>query len=157
MWNKLQQRKGQEGFTIIEVLIVLAIAGLIMVVVFLAIPSLQRAQRNNSRKTDANNSISALNDYTSNNGGVLPASGCTGTACTFLTNAKFGYYQAGNVQYFATFASFTGTAPDSEHMYLIAGATCATAAGTPSAATSARSVAAYYGIEGNVATQCIAQ
>ena len=53
MLRKLQKRKGnQEGFTIIEVLIVLAIAGLIMVVVFLAVPNLQKSQRNNSRKTD---------------------------------------------------------------------------------------------------------
>jgi prepilin-type N-terminal cleavage/methylation domain-containing protein len=37
MLNKIQKRK-EDGFTIIEVLIVLAIAGLIMLVVFLAVP-----------------------------------------------------------------------------------------------------------------------
>ena len=41
MLKTLQKRKS-EGFTIIEVLVVLAIAGLIMVVVFLAVPALQR-------------------------------------------------------------------------------------------------------------------
>jgi prepilin-type N-terminal cleavage/methylation domain-containing protein len=34
--------KKEKGFTIIEVMIVLAIAGLIMLVVFLAVPALQR-------------------------------------------------------------------------------------------------------------------
>lgn len=47
------KQKSEKGFTIIEVLIVLAIAGLVMVIVFLAVPSLQRNSRNNSRKTDA--------------------------------------------------------------------------------------------------------
>ena len=42
MLNKI--KKDNKGFTIIEVLIVLAIAGLIMLTVFLAVPSLQRQQ-----------------------------------------------------------------------------------------------------------------
>ena len=69
MFKQLQQRKRQEGFTIIEVLIVLAIAGLIMVVVFLAVPALQRSQRNNQTKTEANNILSAYSNSVSNNGG----------------------------------------------------------------------------------------
>ncbi len=68
--------RGSRGFTIIEVLIVLAIAGLIMVVVFLAVPALQRNQRNQSRKTDGKNILALANEYVSNNGGALP------TACT---------------------------------------------------------------------------
>jgi prepilin-type N-terminal cleavage/methylation domain-containing protein len=63
----------QRGFTIIEVLIVLAIAGLIMVVVFLAVPALQRSGRNNALNTDANNILAAVGNYSSNNGGTLPA------------------------------------------------------------------------------------
>ena len=45
--------KREEGFTIIEVLIVLAIAGLILLIVFLAIPALQRNSRNTQRKNDS--------------------------------------------------------------------------------------------------------
>lgn len=66
------KQKRQEGFTIIEVLIVLAIAGLIMVVVFLAVPALQRNGRNNSLNTDANNLLSAVGEYAANNNGKLP-------------------------------------------------------------------------------------
>lgn len=47
------QNKRDEGFTIIEVLIVLAIAGLIMLIVFLAVPALQRNSRNTQRTNDA--------------------------------------------------------------------------------------------------------
>jgi len=73
MLRQLQKRK-ESGFTIIEVLIVLAIAGLIMVVVFLAVPALQRSGRNNAMNTDANNILTAVGNYSSNNGGTLPAS-----------------------------------------------------------------------------------
>lgn len=41
---------GPPGFTVIEVLIVVAIAGLIISIVFLAIPAIQRNERNSSRK-----------------------------------------------------------------------------------------------------------
>jgi len=42
----------ESGFTIIEVVLVLAIAGLIFLVVFLALPALQRSQRDSQRRTD---------------------------------------------------------------------------------------------------------
>jgi len=71
MLSKIKQSK-QEGFTIIEVMIVLAIAGLIMVVVFLAVPALQRSGRNNSLNSSANNILTAVGDYASNNNGQLP-------------------------------------------------------------------------------------
>ena len=43
----------QGGFTIVEVLIVLALVSLLMLIIFLAVPAMQRNQRNNSRKNDA--------------------------------------------------------------------------------------------------------
>ena len=52
--------KDNKGFTIIEVLIVLAIAGLIMLIVFLAVPALQRNQRNNARNSDASRIAGAV-------------------------------------------------------------------------------------------------
>jgi len=68
------------GFTIIEVLIVLAIAGLIMIVVFLAVPSLQRSGRNNGLTTDARNVVAGITTYANNNGSQLP------TAVTLASN-----------------------------------------------------------------------
>lgn len=80
MQHKLKQTNKQSGFTIIEVMIVLAIAGLIMVVVFLAVPALQRSSRNNSMKTDATNLIGAANEYVANKGGVTLTASASGTA-----------------------------------------------------------------------------
>ena len=71
MFKKLQ-KPNSEGFTIIEIVIVLAIAALILLIVFLALPSLQRSQRNTARKSDAGHVSSAINNFVSNNNGKLP-------------------------------------------------------------------------------------
>ncbi len=71
-------KKNQEGFTIIEVLIVLAIAGLIMLIVFLAIPALQRNQRNNARNSEASRVSSAVSECLANRNGR--ADSCDGLA-----------------------------------------------------------------------------
>lgn len=59
------------GFTIIEVMIVLSIAALIMLIVFLAVPALQRSARNNQRDADAAKIAAAVNECLSNNNGTV--------------------------------------------------------------------------------------
>jgi type IV pilus assembly protein PilA len=61
-----------KGFTIIEVMIVLAIAGLILLIVFLAVPALQRNARNTSIKSDAGNVSGGISTFESNNNGTVP-------------------------------------------------------------------------------------
>ena len=73
----LINKNNKKGFTIIEVVLVLAIAGLIFLMVFLALPALQRSQRDTQRKNDASRLRAAVTDYTSNNRGALPWSGDT--------------------------------------------------------------------------------
>ncbi len=68
-------KNNKKGFTIIEVVLVLAIAGLIFLMVFLALPALQRSQRDTQRKNDASRLRAAVTDYTSNNRGALPWNG----------------------------------------------------------------------------------
>jgi prepilin-type N-terminal cleavage/methylation domain-containing protein len=65
-------RKKEKGFTIIEVVLVLAIAGLIFLMVFIALPALQRSQRDAQRKNDLSRLNTALASYSSNNRGALP-------------------------------------------------------------------------------------
>lgn len=85
-------KKKEEGFTIIEVLIVLAIAGLIMVIVFLAVPALQRNSRNTQRQNDASRSIAAINECTNNNNGnvtnCLPGGSAIGAYIDFNQNQQ---------------------------------------------------------------------
>ena len=66
--------KNKKGFTIIEVVLVLAIAGLIFLMVFIALPALQRSQRNTRRRQDMARILSAFTEYASNNGGAVPDS-----------------------------------------------------------------------------------
>lgn len=67
-----------KGFTIIEVMIVLAIAGLIMLVVFLAVPALQRSQRNNARNGDANRVSASVVGFVANNNSRTPGNSTAG-------------------------------------------------------------------------------
>lgn len=70
-----QQKNKEKGFTIIEVVLVLAIAGLIFLMVFIALPALQRGQRDTQRRDDVSRFVSQLTSYSTNNRGSLPDSG----------------------------------------------------------------------------------
>jgi prepilin-type N-terminal cleavage/methylation domain-containing protein len=102
MLQKLSNKvKQQKGFTIIEVMIVLAIAGLIMVVVLIAVPQLQRSQRNNAAKAVLDRTFTEIQNYATNNNGKYPATTgeldgfCTrylektGASCANETGATF--------------------------------------------------------------------
>ncbi len=77
------QRK-EKGFTIIEVVLVLAIAGLIFLMVFIALPALQRSQRDQARKSEVGTIASSITSYQSNNRGNAP------------TAVQIGQYITGN-------------------------------------------------------------
>ena len=68
-WNSSSQKP---AFTIIEVVLVLAIAGLIFLMVFIALPALQRNQRDTQRKNDMSRLKTTIDSYKSNNRGNLP-------------------------------------------------------------------------------------
>ncbi|MDO4220271.1 MAG: type II secretion system protein [Candidatus Saccharibacteria bacterium] len=65
-------KNNKKGFTIIEVVLVLAIAGLIFLMVFIALPALQRSQRNTQREDDIARFLTAVNDFQTNNSGKTP-------------------------------------------------------------------------------------
>ena len=78
------KKQNNKGFTIIEVVLVLAIAGLIFLMVFIALPALQSSQRDTARKNDAAIVLSAINSYVSNNRGTLPTTAAQ--IDTYVTN-----------------------------------------------------------------------
>ena len=80
MTQKINNKK--DGFTIIEVVLVLAIAGLIFLIVFLAVPQLQRSRRDTQRRSDAARVLTELNNYASANNGNYPT-----TQATLVTNS----------------------------------------------------------------------
>ncbi len=111
MGLNLKERKS-EGFTIIEVLIVLAIAGLIMVVVFLAVPALQRSGRNNAANANANNLLSAMGTYSSNNGGAIAGTAAiSGTSVVLSPSSGTANNERVKVDASLTGVSLTSTIP----------------------------------------------
>ena len=68
--------KSYKGFTIIEVVLVLAIAGLIFLMVLIALPNMQRSQRDTARRNDYAAFTANITSYLTNNNGHLPGA-CT--------------------------------------------------------------------------------
>lgn len=62
-----KQELKQKGFTIIEVVLVLAIAALIFLMVFIALPALQKSQRDTARKNDVSVIAGAVSSWQGNN------------------------------------------------------------------------------------------
>lgn len=87
------QKEQQKGFTIIEVVLVLAIAGLIFLMVFIALPSLQRSQRDTQRRNDLSRFTSQLQSYSTNNKGQIPSSSAK------LDVFKDGYLKTNNGEF----------------------------------------------------------
>ncbi|MDB5170239.1 MAG: hypothetical protein JWN82_635 [Candidatus Saccharibacteria bacterium] len=141
MLNKVKQRK-QEGFTIIEVLIVLAIAGLIMLVVFMAVPALQRNSRNTQRKSDVSSILGGYQEAVNNNGGAVPAN-----YAAFSDNFKSGLYdKTTDVDYTKQAAAVTVTTAftDNNKVYVRNFAKCATPTTLDTNPTSRNAVAIYF-------------
>lgn len=163
MLKKLNKTKS-EGFTIIEVMIVLAIAALILLIVLLAVPALQRNSRNTTIKNDASAVAGGINTSESDNNGTTPTN-IAGTGTVTITNTNNSTIRV-NGGTNVTFLASTGTAPTCagsgagclavSTVEAWAGHTCPTAQGG-SGQTSARAFALFYAVEtsGTPTLQCI--
>ncbi len=163
MLQKLRSKS--QGFTIIEVLIVLAIAGLIILIVFLAVPSLQRNSRNTQRKNDITGILGAMSEYSSNNGGKVAT-----TSAIYTPNVKLGFFDTAQVlttcaqavsaaQGSTACAAAAYTAPTDNQVAVRIGAKCDPAGVTTTGANmttivgaSSRNKAVVYKIEGSGAS-----
>ena len=84
-----QNINSKEGFTIIEVVLVLAIAGLIFLMVFVALPALQRSQRDTARRNDMSRVDTSLVQYQTNHStdsNNLPNTGTSAVKWTATTD-----------------------------------------------------------------------
>jgi prepilin-type N-terminal cleavage/methylation domain-containing protein len=67
MINRPQAQKLPRGFTLIEIVLVMAIGGLILVIVFLALTGAQRARRDHQRKQDLAEMVADISEYQGQN------------------------------------------------------------------------------------------
>ena len=150
-----------KGFTIIEVVLVLAIAGLIFLVVFLALPALQRGQRDTQRKQDLGKVMSQVTAYQSNSQGSLPTDwdGTFKSGYLTVNSAAFADPSNGSTYTIASRNSTTGanvpTLIPAGSIWVYQGVTCANvSAGTGTISASSRTFAAIiYQEQGNYTCQ----
>ena len=121
--------KNKKGFTLIELVIVLAIAALILAAVLLAVSGAQKSRRDTQRKSDLGQISAQLEQYGSNNAGSYPA-----------TQAAF------NTAFTGSYANANWKDPLSGAAYDFAGA---------QAPTNAASAGIVYTITGRTYTICI--
>lgn len=161
------QKEGR-GFTIIEVVLVLAIAGLIFLMVFIALPALQRSQRDSARKQEMSTVLSQVTSYQSNNRGASPAKDSTSIAAfakyldTTASDTGVIELNSGTTVTFGAAVTSTTDTPipvegdaiaSNDNMLVVMGAKCGTTAGTMVKGTN-RQAAAAMKLENGDAVYC---
>jgi prepilin-type N-terminal cleavage/methylation domain-containing protein len=133
-------KNNQSGFTIVEIMIVMAIIGMMLLAMLLVVPSLRRNARNKQRRDDVGSVISAINEYSTNNSGNLPTA-----ANQFSGEAKLSFYSASDIDY-STTAVTSAPGTDVNTLYVRTGTKCSGNAVTGTGATR-RNVAVYFFVE----------
>ena len=148
------QKNNEKGFTIIEVVLVLAIAGLIFLIVFLALPQLQSSRRDTQRKNDAGRLLAAVENWAGNHSGNYPVAGTgagqlPGTSGTDWTSSNisgnFNDPSTGSAYSFGS--SWSATAPEGTMVYLRNAACSSTSDGPASGTFGAREIAVFIVLE----------
>lgn len=111
-------KTNKKGFTIIEVVLVLAIGGLIFLMVFIALPALQRSQRDSQRRQDVGKVISQIQSYQTNNRGRVPANAAALNASTFKTNYLGGDSEFADPKT-GSYAFVSGTPVEGQIQYVV--------------------------------------
>lgn len=155
----------KKGFTIIEVVLVLAIAGLIFLMVFIALPALQRNQRDAARKQESGKIASAITSYQSNNSGKFPTNNNTGMTnfAKYVDGTASGTTITLNTGTTITLqaSAATGTTPvnipntaTNDNIVVITGAKCSTSNSAQYVKGTARSAAVAIRLENADAMYC---
>lgn len=136
----------KKGFTIIEVVLVLAIAALIFLMVFVALPGLQRSQRNTARKNAVGAVTAAVADYSSNNRSNMPSAGST-ELDQYVVGTKDAGYTVLVKKIIADNTPLAITNHPLDSVFVFTNAKCGAVASTISLGSSARSYAVVTALE----------
>lgn len=145
-------KKRTEGFTIIEVMIVLVIAAVILLIVFLAVPALQRNSRNTQRRNDVARVGTAVNNFVSSANGAVFTAG-TGSANLTTVIADVGTLGQYTLTATGTGANFSVAAGAQSgvttlaNMRVVTGAVCDTTTVGATVAGGPRQMAIQYASE----------
>jgi prepilin-type N-terminal cleavage/methylation domain-containing protein len=152
-------QKQEKGFTIIEVVLVLAIAALIFLMIFIALPALQRGQRDTGRKNDANTVAAAINTWRSNHRGSLPSGSDDFDSLREDYVKTLNEYEAGtNSGDSDVKIGDTYSAPSTGQVRVVMEHTCPSNGGAPASGdgpASNRGAAVYVRLEASNAVVCV--
>jgi prepilin-type N-terminal cleavage/methylation domain-containing protein len=113
------KNNNQKGFTLIELVIVLAIGALIIAGVLIAVSGAQKSRRDTTRKNDQDRIAANLEQFASNHGGDYPTTGALpASVIGSITNPSGGSYIYG-----------TGT-PNADQYKYVKGTSCDGTSGT---------------------------
>ena len=87
----MKTNRNQKGFTLIEVVLVLAIGGLIFLLAFLAFQQVSVNRRDTQRRSDAGRVVAELQNYYGDKGSYPATSAATDT-CGTTTSGTFGAF-----------------------------------------------------------------
>lgn len=149
MLKKLKDQN--KGFTIIEVLIVLAIAGLIMLIVFMAVPALNRNKRNTQARSEVSNYLGAVQEWSNNNNGRTPLTGNDLDGTNGVNSLANGTFMAEPPQTGATAipSGARTTVIPLQSMELVVQARCSTTTTGQTVAAPGRALAIRFAVEGS--------
>ena len=132
--NKDLIKDNQQGFTIVELVIVIAIASLILVIALAVVPTIRRSARDRARNADISALQAQITTYQSNNSGSLPTAATgslTAALSTDITDeVELSHYDATTGIIEAVRGNITATTggPDIDIVHFIRGAECKTPA-----------------------------
>lgn len=127
---KSLRNRQNSGFTIIEILIVLAIAAFILLIVLVAVPQLQKNSRDSSRQSVLTRVKAELDNYASNNQGAYPFTAATGSGSVDDFNSRYIDTQTGlknpsNGKDYTVEVASSGTAdPSADQILVYPGMSC---------------------------------
>lgn len=155
IWNKTTRTS---GFTIIEVALVLAIAGLIFLVVFLALPALQNSQKDTASREAVGQTVSLVENYLTDNGGVWVSDPTSSSQWSTMENNSFSPYIYGkklaNGSSAFSYSSPLGPVlPSNIAMQIQLGGLCGTNMSSTSTASAANGSSVFNVTQGSSATQ----
>lgn len=163
----MNTKQANKGFTIIEVVLVLAIAGLIFLMVFIALPALQRGQRDTQRKNDVSRINTQISNYAASNRGAIPSTttliatstgfvvkylGGTGGATTATAGSEYQDPKTGSGYVFTV--DTTGDPTEGQINYRT-NVLCGTDGATTSTGANARNYALRIKLENQASPYCI--
>jgi prepilin-type N-terminal cleavage/methylation domain-containing protein len=134
----MNTQQKEKGFTIIEVVLVLAIAGLIFLMVFIALPALQRSQRDTQRQQDMSRAQTAIQNYQSTNRGQIPTTDAQwdalansylragGDQFTDPSGKEYVFVEEDDIVAVPSVVDATESDQDEVRIYYTNGATCST-------------------------------